>query len=122
MGLTLQLSGEDSAPRVHAESRRAVLEDFKFDDAPKPPDSEEPIEEKSPSADEVPPDTVVMERFEIKERKIEWDLAADIKKTRPLGPQSKSKWGTGVHQKDFGKTRVSVVTILYVPIQINASW
>ena len=41
---------------------------------------------------------------------------------RPDGPQNSSKFGTGIHERDFGKVRVSVVTILFIPVFISASW
>ncbi|HEU5078819.1 MAG TPA: hypothetical protein VFT72_06380 [Opitutaceae bacterium] len=53
---------------------------------------------------------------------IDYDLAADIKKTRPLKAQSQVKYGTGVYQKDFGKVRASAMTILYVPVLVGVSW
>jgi len=39
-----------------------------------------------------------------------------------LGPQNHSKFGTGVHEKDIGKVRISAVTVLYVPIFVKLSW
>jgi hypothetical protein len=40
----------------------------------------------------------------------------------PAGPQNTTKFGTGMRQRDFGKVRVSTVTIFYIPIFIGASW
>jgi hypothetical protein len=63
-----------------------------------------------------------MKKFEVTDRIINWDLTKDIMKTRPLRAKTVSKWGTGVHEKDFGKIRAFSVTVLYIPIMVGASW
>ena len=69
------------------------------------------------------PEPVVLDRMSVVERSNHRQLAAAINSPRaPKGPQKVGKFGTGVHARDFGKVRVSAVTIFYIPVLICASW
>jgi hypothetical protein len=51
------------------------------------------------------------------------ELEKSMKSPRPpKGPQNTRRLGTGIRQRDFGKVRLSTVTVFYLPIFIGASW
>jgi len=68
------------------------------------------------------PDAVVLEKMVVKGRRRYKDLSTDVGRASPLRAQSQSGFGTGIHEKDFGKIRAYSLTILYVPIQAGISW
>jgi hypothetical protein len=68
------------------------------------------------------PDTVYLPKFEVEDRPLPRGLAEAIEKSRFAGPQNKSRLGTGIHEKDFGKVRGPVVTVFYIPIFAGLSW
>ena len=49
-------------------------------------------------------------------------FGADIARWHSQAPQNHTRLGTGIRQKDFGKVRVTVPTLLYIPIGIGVSW
>jgi len=65
---------------------------------------------------------VVMSKMEVTVSAYERNLPAAMANWRDPRPRNDSRFGTGMHQKDFGKMRASVVTILYVPIFFGLSW
>lgn len=108
-----------SSPTV----RRAILAGFSYN----PSAREKPPEQSSPAlvqAQPTPadPDVVVMAKFEVAARPYERGLPTAIANWRDPGPQNNTRFGTGTRQKDFGKVRASVVTILYIPIAVGFSW
>ena len=88
-------------PRLHAQSVRRSS-----------PDSED-------TADS---DVVMLPEVAVNERPLPRDLNADIARWRSQQPQNHSRFGTGIHEKDFGKVRVSVPTILYLPVGLGIRW
>lgn len=105
-----------------ARSRDNVLSGFSFVDASAPTEAADlgPLV-KAPI--ESPQDSSVVVMDELKVTPLgDRDLAVDIKKTRPLNGASQVKYGTGIHEKNFGKIRASAVTILYVPVLVGFSW
>jgi hypothetical protein len=68
------------------------------------------------------PDTVYLPKFEVEDPPLPRGLAEAIAKSRFTGPQNKSRLGTGIREKDFGKVRASVVTVFYIPIFAGLSW
>lgn len=107
-------------PSAHPELKKAVLTHFSFNDDRDRPASDTPAGASSNVA--LDSNIVVMEKFHVTARIADRELAADIAKTHPLTAKSDAKFGTGEYQKDFGKIRASAITILYVPIRLNASW
>lgn len=67
-------------------------------------------------------DVVLLPKMAVNERPLPRDLGADIARWRSQAPQNHTRLGTGIHQKDFGKMRVSVMTLFYIPIAVGASW
>jgi hypothetical protein len=47
-------------------------------------------------------------------------VRVEMRSTKP--EKKRHRWGTGVHEKDFGKVRAYSVTILYIPILVGLSW
>src|SRR4051812_45566787 len=114
---------EPGPAKASSRVRRALLERFPYDPAARPKAAKEisPIlvrAQPAPGDAEV----VVMSQIEVTERVRERDLTAAIASWRDPGPRNDSRFGTGVHQKDLGKVRASVVTILYVPVFFGLSW
>jgi hypothetical protein len=114
---------QTSQAKSSAKVRRAVLEPFSYH-----PSAPQKSSEQSspvlvlPQQEAAEPDVVVMAKFEVAARAYERGLPAAIANWRDPKPQNDSRFGTGIHQKDFGKVRASVVTILYVPIVFGISW
>lgn len=108
-------------PASYSEVRRAIFDDFRYD-----PEVREGYEEQAvadPQSSIVnDPDTVYLPKFEVEDRPLPRGLAEAIEKSRFAGPQNKSRLGTGIHEKDFGKVRGSVVTVFYIPIFAGLSW
>lgn len=67
-------------------------------------------------------DVVLLPKMAVNERPLPRDLGADIARWRSQAPQNHTRLGTGIHQKDFGKVRVGVMTLFYIPIAVGASW
>lgn len=113
------LEEADSAAR----SKHEALNGFAFVNAtaptPSAPTDDGPLI-KAPTELSQDPEVVVMEELKVTPL-MDRDLGVDIKKTRPLKAASHVKFGTGVHEKDFGKIRASAVTILYVPVLFGFS-
>lgn len=103
------------------ELKRGALDGFSFE-APAPPAQQNPPSASGASVPAGDSDVVAMDPLRVTTTFWDKDLAADIRKTRPLKAKSEAKLGTGVYQKDFGKVRASAVTILYVPVMVGFSW
>jgi hypothetical protein len=102
--------------------RDAIRETFPYDPAaPKENTSSVLAAEPSPQASS-DPSIIVLDKYNVRSRAFERDLPIAIQRWRPSGPQNKTKFGTGIRQKDFGKVRASMVTILYIPVMIGFSW
>lgn len=68
-------------------------------------------------------DVVVLPKVEVTSRPLANGLAEAIANQRPATrPQNHSRFGTGIHEKDFGKVRASAVTIFYIPVLVGFSW
>jgi hypothetical protein len=68
-------------------------------------------------------DPIVLDTMSVVERSNHRQLSAAINSPRPpKDPQNVSKFGTGIHQRDFGKVRVSAVTLFFIPVFVGASW
>lgn len=106
---------------IRTDMRRAVREGFRYDPAVRATSLEQPAPELAPQV-EGDPEIVVLPKFEVKSPPLPRGLVAAVAASRPLEPQNKSKWGTGVHEKDFGKVRAYAVTVLYVPILFGFRW
>lgn len=111
--------------RVRAQLTKAILDRHPYQPA-EPAKSTEP-----PSADQSAPrpaaplgglDIVVLPKYEVRSASVTRGLTEEMVRSRPPGPINQHTFGTGVYQKDFGKVRVGVVTILFIPIQIGMSW
>jgi len=106
---------------THPEVRRAVIESYRFDPTSLATSPAKPLPElKQPM--ESDPEIVVLPIFETTSRRVPRGLDEAIAKSRSLGPTNESKFGTGVHEKDFGKVRAFAYTILYIPICFGLSW
>ncbi len=115
------LHGQFVEERSHPELRTAILREFVFVPKPKPVDSENaPTAETTPSAAD--PDVIVLDKMVVYDHVLYRNLKTDMAKARPLAAQSHSKFGTGIHEKDFGRIRAYSVTILFIPILVGASW
>jgi hypothetical protein len=122
VGLLAQVVvGAEERTVAHPEMRRAVLESFRYDpelrakdEGPSSASQSEPVKND--------PEVIVLPKFEVKERRVPRGLAEAIVRARPLEPQNHSRLGTGIHQADIGKVRVSAVTVLYVPVFLGLSW
>jgi hypothetical protein len=102
--------------------RDAIRETFPYDPAA-PKESTGAVSEGEPSPQaSSDPNTIVLDKYNVRSRAFERDLPIAIQRWRPSGPQNKTKFGTGIRQKDFGKVRASMVTILYIPVLIGFSW
>ena|GEM_PF-4950388 len=118
--MAVSLFGQ-GAEQNHPELKSAALREFTYvpretaESAAHPPG-------RAGTVTTVNPDAVVMDEVRVESRFWDKDLVSDVQKTKRLKAHSETKWGTGVHEKDFGKIRASVVTVLYVPILVNASW
>lgn len=108
--------------RVRLLMRAAVTESFSYDGTARA-ETNPPVAADVPTrAAQTDPDVVVLDTFEVRTRAFDRDLPSAIKKWRPSGPQNNTRFGTGVREKDFGKVRASVVTILYIPVLVGFSW
>jgi hypothetical protein len=102
--------------------RDAIRETFPYDPAaPKENTGSALAGEPSPQANS-DPNIIVLDNYNVRSRAFERDLPLAIQRWRPSGPQNKTKFGTGIRQKDFGKVRASMVTILYIPVLVGFSW
>ncbi|MEO6567294.1 MAG: hypothetical protein ABIO94_00915 [Opitutaceae bacterium] len=118
----------DGARSAQAKSsssvRTTILEAFPYNPSARAeprPEHTSPILLRSQPAP-VDPEVVVMANFEVSARAYERGLPEAIANWRDPRPRNDAKFGTGTHQKDFGKVRASMVTILYVPIFFGLSW
>ena len=109
--------------QTHAEMRRVIFESFRFDPESPAKNQEKPVPDPDLAQPvESDPELIVLPKFEIRSRPLPRGLAEAIATSRPLEPQNHSRFGTGIHEKDFGKVRAYAVTVLYVPICLGLSW
>jgi hypothetical protein len=120
-----RLIGEGSNGRERSSSkvRRVILESFPY----VPPAREKAAEDSSPILVRAQPapvdaDVVVLSKLEVTASAYERHLPAAMAAYRDPRPRNTTRFGTGVRQKDFGKVRASVTTILYVPVFFGLSW
>ena len=113
--------GARGESEAHPEMRRAIVESFRYNPELKTKNDEQPVLDLGDSV-KSDPEVIILPKFEVKERRVPRGLADAIATAKPLGPQNHSKFGTGVHEKDIGKVRISAVTVLYVPIFVSLRW
>jgi hypothetical protein len=73
-------------------------------------------------ADTAGSEVVMLPKLTVNERPLPRDLGQDIARWRSKAPQNHSRFGTGIHEKDFGKVRASVSTIFYIPVSFGIRW
>jgi hypothetical protein len=101
--------------------RRAVLDTHPYTPAARA----EPLEESIPillTRTRADPDVLLMPKFEVFADEVDRGLHEAILNYRDPRPINNTRFGTGLRQKDFGKVRAGVVTILYIPIMFGLSW
>lgn len=117
--MTNSSKAENTAARTSLQ--RALRESFHYDPGARPKSIDQSSEEQKQES-EPDPDLLYLPKLEVKGPRVDRGFAEAIATARPTGPQNISKWGTGIHQKDFGKLRLSVVTVLFIPINAGISW
>jgi hypothetical protein len=105
----------------HPEIRQAVLADFRY----LPVVPEKGLDLTVPSL--APPleseaGLMVLPKFEVRSSRLPRGLDEAVVKSQPDGLHNDIKLGTGVHVRDFGKVRMAVATVLYIPVYIGFSW
>jgi hypothetical protein len=114
--------GEGGNAKSSSKIRRAVLGSFSYDPSVRAKSLEQRSSPVLVQPVETDPDLVIMPQLEVRARPYDQGLPAAIANWRDPRPRNDTKFGTGVREKDFGKVRASVVTILYVPVLLNFSW
>lgn len=99
---------------------RAALESFTYSGKPAVFPTQQSHAQASRS--DLGDNPVQMERVVITTGRLPSYLPPRSVVEKPKSSESHSKFGTGVHVKDFGKVRAYSVTILYIPILIGFSW
>jgi hypothetical protein len=116
-----------TAVTIHAETgprteiQQAILNSFQYRLVAKTNDQEQPTPDVAPAVG-IDSDIIVLPKYEVRSRPLPRGLTEAIARSRSLGPQNQSKFGTGIHEKDFGKIRVSAITVLYIPVLVGLSW
>lgn len=105
----------------HPEIRQAILADFQYLPAMQAKSLDQPLPDLAPPV-ESDPEIVALPRFEVRSSRLPRGLEEAVEKSRPDGLHDDVKLGTGVHVRDFGKVRMAVATVLYIPIYIGFSW
>ena len=113
--------GENSGTKSRSILRSALHASFPYDPGARAKSPEASAADQAPQG-ALDPEIVLMPKVEVTSRVLDRGLTAAIANWRPTGPQNHSKFGTGIHQKDFGKVRASVITILYIPVGFGLSW
>lgn len=70
-------------------------------------------------------DVIVLPKMEVNAKTllpVPAHLARAIERSSLLGPQNQSTLGTGIHEHDFGRTRVGCITVFYVPVKVYLQW
>jgi hypothetical protein len=114
--------GEHAEPKLHPEIRQALAQNFPYQPEIRAKTQEQSASEVLQPQGELDPEVVVLPKFEVRSRALDRDLPAAIANYKSTAPQNHSKLGTGIHEKDFGKVRLSCVTVLYIPIQVGIGW
>ena len=112
-------AGDSDPPKVSHEIAQVLQEEFK--DSPVSPNAPPAaaLLERSPNAEAIamPKLTVFSSRVKMR------DFETEITKHQARARAQKPKWGCGpIYQKDFGKIRFGVFSILYIPVAIGFSW
>ena len=114
-----QVASESPRERVRESMKATMLREYRY--APEAATDRETTVVRYASEDHADP--IVLETMSVVERSNHRQLSAAINSPRaPKDPQNVSKFGTGIHQRDFGKVRVSAVTIFFIPVLVGASW
>jgi hypothetical protein len=120
LALVAPIAQAETGP--HPEIRQAVLDSFQyFPVVVQAKSLEQPVPDLAPPV-ESGPATMVLPKFEVRSSRLPRGLEEAVAKSQPDGLHNDIKLGTGVHVKDFGKVRVAVATVLYIPIYIGFSW
>jgi hypothetical protein len=106
---------------THPEIRRAIRESFQYSPVAQTSTEEPPAPILAPEV-KIDSDIIVLPKYEVRSRPLPRGLTEAIAKSRSFEPQNHSKFGTGIHEKDFGKVRFSAVTVLYIPVLVGLSW
>lgn len=120
--LTWEESERAHRARVRLEMREAVLQTFPYDPSLRKESVDPEAGPEAPTKAQSDPDLVVLDTYEVRSRAFDRGLPEAIRRYHPPGPQNRTKFGTGIRQKDFGKVRASMVTILYIPVLVGFSW
>jgi hypothetical protein len=105
----------------HLEMRRAIFEGFRYNPEIRAQYLEQAVPDQEPSVNN-DPDIIYLAKFEVRDRPLPRGLGDAILKARQTEPKNHSRFGTGIHEKDFGKVRASAVTLFYVPVFVGLSW
>jgi hypothetical protein len=116
----LTVAQSDEA-RPHPEIRKAIVERFPYNSQAKALSVARSNQDPT-TVTTVDPEIVILPPFEVRSRLLDRNLTAAIENWRPPSPQNHSRFGTGIHEKDIGKVRAGVVTVLYIPILVGFSW
>jgi hypothetical protein len=104
--------------------RQAIRESFRYDPGtyvrPTTPEHLSPALRAPQAASD--PAVVLMPKFEVRSRPIDYGLPEAIARYKDPRPQINRKFGTGIYQKDFGKVRMTTSTIFYIPFFVGFSW
>jgi hypothetical protein len=77
---------------------------------------------ENPDSQPADPEVVVLEPVIVLADPDLKRLEEVLKKNYGRSSPGKPRWGTGVRMRDFGRVRVVVGSILYVPVVIGISW
>jgi hypothetical protein len=100
--------------------RAEAVSAFEYNSCEQNQDSDAAVADSGlPASD---PDVVHLETVEVGAPRFGRELERAIESYRMHLPLNTQVMGTGVIQKDYGKLRVSRMSVLYVPVQLKFSW
>jgi hypothetical protein len=118
-------SGDAERTRLRGRMRQMLLREYRY--TPETSDASIATTHK-PAQDTIlrpsdESDAVILERITVVDTYDFRELEKAVNSPHPpKGPQNTRKFGTGIRQRDFGKVRLSTVSVFYIPIFIGASW
>jgi hypothetical protein len=119
--LTLVAAVARGETRPHPEIRQAILANFQYHPVVQAKSLDQPLPDLAPPV-ETDSEIMALPRFEVRSSRLPRGLEEAVAKSHPDGLHNDIKLGTGVYVRDFGKVRMAVATVLYIPICIGFSW
>jgi hypothetical protein len=110
------LAADTETTRMRRELSETIKSQYRYGDAAAP--------RAKPPPDPASAPAIVMPQYVVTAPRMDWrNFESAVQRGQQRDAPRKAKWGCGpLVSKDFGKVRMSVISIFYVPVFVGFSW